>query len=71
MATNTLDTFYVILTKSPGSSPSLDFKTVGYYAVSFELRTVDGHVRGNHERAAGIYQDTTWISYYCICITLV
>lgn len=46
MATNTLDTFYVLLTNVSTQAQSV-FRTSnswGYYAVSFELRTSDGRI---------------------------
>jgi len=46
MATNTIDIFYVILTNVSKEAQAA-FRTSnswGYYAVSFELRTADGHV---------------------------
>ena len=46
MAANTLDTFYVLLTNVSAQAQTV-FETSnswGYYAVSFELRTVDGRV---------------------------
>ncbi|MGA9669983.1 MAG: hypothetical protein WBQ94_12295 [Terracidiphilus sp.] len=46
MATNTLDTFYVILTNVSKQTQAVfgPSHSWGYYAVSFELRTGDGHI---------------------------
>jgi hypothetical protein len=65
MATNTLDTFYVILTNVSKEAQPV-FRTSnswGYYAVSFELQTVDGHVVAITKRPQGFTKNnpTTFV----------
>jgi hypothetical protein len=55
MATNTLDTFYVILTNvsKRGQAVFNPSNSWGYYAVSFRLRTSDGHIVAIRKKQTG------------------
>jgi hypothetical protein len=59
MATNTLDTFYVLLTNVSTQAQAVfgTSNSWGYYAVSFELRTGDGRIGGNHQEASGVHDE--------------
>jgi len=55
MATNTLDTFYVILTNVSKRAQAVfnPSNSWGYYAVSFRLRTGDGHIVAIRKKQTG------------------
>src|SRR5208337_1186671 len=55
MATNTLDTFYVILTNVSKQTQAVfePSHSWGYYVISFELRTGDGHIVAIRKKQTG------------------
>jgi hypothetical protein len=60
MAKNTIDSFYVILTNISNEAHAAfePWNSWGYYAVSFEVQTVDGHIVAITKKPQGFTMNT-------------